>query len=350
MSREAKRDGIDVRLLLRFIRDASAADIVEQIYAHALTAVQELFTPNRAFVALSESSARSAHKSAHHPGWLLDLSVPIYAGGKLAGQIMLQYDEPRGFSDQDLAIVEVIAAQAGFFIQRIHERKVAEDLQRQNHELVAMAAHELRAPLMAIIGGALLLRAGRDNENVRAVDIIERNARAQITLIEELLQVCQLDAGKVELNVATIDVVPILERVIEDIQASADANQTAIKADLNGPILLRGDSRRLWQIFWNLIANSIRFCPSGELRITAVLDLGNAKICIQDDGVGIKKDLLPHIFERFRQGHTPRMKSYGGLGLGLAIVKDLVALHGGTITAESDGPGKGASFTVVLPC
>jgi signal transduction histidine kinase len=350
MSREAKRDSIDLRLLLRFIQEASRTHIVEQVYAHALTAVQELFTPNRAFVALSESSAGDAHKSAQHPGWLLDLSVPIYVGGKLMGQIMLQYDEPRGFSEQDLAMIEVIAAQAGFFIQRVYERKAAEEAQRQNHELVAMAAHELRAPLMAIIGGALLLRAGRDNENVRALDIIDRNARAQITLIEELLQVCQLDARKVELKVTTIDIVPILERVIEDIQASADANKTAIKAALNGPIMLHADSRRLWQIFWNLIANSIRFCPNGELRISADLDSGRAKICIQDDGVGITKDQLPHIFERFRQGHIPRMKSDGGLGLGLAIVKDLVALHGGTINAESDGPGKGACFTVTLPC
>jgi signal transduction histidine kinase len=265
------------------------------------------------------------------------------------GEIMLQYDEPHGFSDQDLAILQIIAVQAGFFIERIHERKTAEESQRQRHELVAMAAHELRAPLTAIIGGALLLRAGRDNESVRAVDIIERNARAQITLIEELLQVCQLDAGKVELKIATVDIIPILERVLEDIQPTADANKTAIKKDLHGPIHVRGDARRLWQIFWNLIANSIRFCPNGELTITAKPDSGNATICIQDDGVGITRDQLPHIFERFRQGHIPRMKSDSGLGLGLAIVRDLVTLHGGKIKADSDGPGKGASFTVIFP-
>jgi signal transduction histidine kinase len=262
---------------------------------------------------------------------------------------MLQYDEPRGFSDEDLAMIELIATQAGFFIQHIQERQTANDDQRQKHELVAMAAHELRAPLMAIIGGVHLLRTGRDNENIRALDIIDRNARTQITLIEELLQVSQLDAGKVELKVATVDVVPILGRVIEDIRATADANNTTIKSDMNGPVMVRGDARRLWQIFWNLIANSIRFCPNGLLRISAKLDSGKAKICVQDDGVGITEDQLPHIFERFRQGHIPRIKSDGGLGLGLAIVKDLVTLHNGTITAESDGPTKGACFTVHLP-
>jgi signal transduction histidine kinase len=339
MAREAKRDNADLCLLLRFINEASRTDVVEQVYAEALNVIQELFTPDREFIALSESKTTAVHGTIH-PGWLLDLSVPIYGGAQLMGHITLQYDEPHGFSEQDLAALEIIAAQTGFFIQRIHER--------QKHEVVAMAAHELRSPLTAIIGGAHLLRAGRDNGSVRALDIIERNARAEATLIEELLQVCQLDAGKVELKIASVDVVPILERVIQDIQATADANKTTIKTELQGPIMLPADARRLWQIFWNLIANSIRFCPNGELRITARLDSGKAKICIEDDGVGITKDQLPHIFARFRQGHIPRMHP-DGLGLGLAIVRDLVALHGGTVTADSDGPGKGACFTVLLP-
>jgi signal transduction histidine kinase len=341
MSRETKRDSSDLRLLLRFIRETSEIGVVEQIYSNALTLVQELFTPDRLFVALSEAGDAEATDPAPHAGWLLDLSIPIYARTRLMGRIMLQYDEPRGFSEQDLALIEVIAAQAGFFIQRIHER--------QKHEIVGMAAHELRGPLTAIIGGALLLRAGRDSDRVRAVDIIERNARAQVTLIEELLQVCQLDAGKVELKIATVDLVPVLERVIEDIHPTADSNNTKIKTEIHGPIMLRADARRLWQIFWNLIANSIRFCPNGELQITANFGAGKVTVCIQDDGIGITKDQLPHIFERFRQGHIPRMKSDSGLGLGLAIVKDLVTLHAGTVTAESDGPGKGACFTVTLP-
>jgi signal transduction histidine kinase len=349
MSREAKRDSTDLRLLLQLMRDISVADVVEQVYAAALTLINEAFTPNRGFVALSESGRPVPEALPLYPGRFLTLSVPIHAGGKHMGRIVLQYDEPRSFSDQDLATLEVIAAQSGFFIQRILERRAAEHTQRQRHELVAMAAHELRSPLTAIIGGVLLLRAGRDNENVRALDIIDRNARAQITLIEELLQVCQLDAGKVELKIAPVDVVPILERVIEDIQATADANKTILTTGLNGPIMVRGDARRLWQIFWNIIANSIRFCPNGELHITASSDSCGAKVRIRDNGVGITKDQLPHIFERFRQGHIPRLKSDSGLGLGLAIVKDLVGLHGGTITAESDGPGKGACFTVLIP-
>src|SRR2546430_16409512 len=158
MSRGAKPDNAEVRLLLRFIQNTSGTDVIEQIYANALTLVQELFRPDREFVALSESITSDTHTSTLHPGWLLDVSVPIYAGEKLMGRIMLQYDEPHGFSEQDLAMLEIIGTQAGFFIQRIQERKAAEETQRQKHELIAMAAHELRSPLTAIIGGALLMR------------------------------------------------------------------------------------------------------------------------------------------------------------------------------------------------
>ena len=348
MSREAKRDASELHVLLQFIRESSDTGSVEQVYEGALTAVEEIFAPDRAFIAFPEPGD-APERPLLHAGWFSDLSEAIYAGEKLMGCIMLQYDTPHAFSDHDLAILELIAAQSGFFIQRIQERRAANDAQRQKHEVVAMAAHELRAPLTAIIGGAMLLRTGRDNEHVRALDIIERNARAQLTLIEELLQVSQLDAGKVELKIAELDVVPILKRVIEDIQPAAAANNTTLKTDFQEPVAARGDARRLWQIFWNLMANSIRFCPKGELRITARPDSTGAKVCIQDDGVGITREQLPHIFERFRQAHIPRIKSDGGLGLGLAIVKDLVELHGGTVTAESDGPGKGACFTVVLP-
>ena len=349
MSREAKRDSLDLRLLLQFVREIAATGVVEQVYAAVLTIVQEMFTPDRSFIALTESGSTPSDSQPLHAGWLSALSIPIYAAKRHMGRIMLQYDNPCGFSDQDLAMLELIAAQAGFFIERIHEHQAADEAKRQTDELVAMAAHELRAPLTAVIGGAMLLRAGRDKEHVRALDIIERNARVQATLIEELLQVCQLDAGKAGLKITDVDVVPVLQRVIEDIQTTADANQTRIRPDLRQPVIIRADARRLWQIFWNLIANSIRFCPKGELHVSAGLDDGKAKICIKDDGVGITPDQLPHIFERFRQGHIPRMSPDGGLGLGLAIVKDLVTLHGGTITADSDGPGKGACFTVLLP-
>jgi signal transduction histidine kinase len=342
-----KRQTSELRLILEFVREISNTEIVEQVYAAALNAIQELFRPDRGFVALSASDSIAPDTPPIHPGWLADVAVPIYAGEKLVGRFMLQYDENRAFSDQDLALIEIIAAQAGFAIKRIHEREAAHKTQRQKDELIAMAAHELRSPLTAIVGGAFLLRSGRDD--VRALEMIERNARVQVTLIEELLHVLQLDAGKVELKMATLDLVPVLERVIEEIQPAAAAGTTAIRFELQSPMMIRGDAQRLWQIFWNLLSNSVRFAsPNGEVQISGSCDSALAKICIRDNGIGISEDQLPYIFERFRQAHVPHLKSDGGLGLGLAIVKDLIALHGGAITAESDGPGKGACFTVTL--
>jgi len=182
------------------------------------------------------------------------------------------------------------------------------------------------------------------------VDIIERNARLQLTLLEELLHACQVGAGKLELHIETLDLVPILERVIEEIQPTADGKNVVLRSTFHEPIMVRGDAQRLWQIFSNLIANSLRFAfPQTEIWITGNSELDGAKVCIKDDGLGITEDQLPHIFELFRQAHNGRSKTAGGLGLGLAIVKDLVMLHGGTVTAESEGQGKGACFTVRLP-
>jgi signal transduction histidine kinase len=347
MSNGTTRLSYELRLILQFVGDISNTEIVEEVYGAALTSVQEMFAPDRGFVALSASGSIASDAPLLHPGWLSEVVVPIYAGENLVGRFMLQYDEARVFSEQDLASIEIIAAQTGFAIKGIHERESARKKQRQKDELIAMAAHELRSPLTAIVGGAFLLRSGRDDAH--ALEMIERNARLQVTLIEELLHVLQLDAGKVELKMTTLDLVPVLERVIEEIQPAAAASTTSILFDLKSPMMIRGDAQRLWQIFWNLLSNSVRFAsPNGEVQISGSHDSALAKICIRDNGIGISEDQLPYIFERFRQAHDPGLKSDGGLGLGLAIVKDLVALHGGAITAESDGPGKGACFTVTL--
>src|SRR5437773_12357155 len=155
----------------------------------------------------------------------------------------------------------------------------------------------------------------------------------------------------------TLDLVAVIEKVVDEIQPTAALSRTLVQVDLERPLMVRGDARRLWQICWNLLTNCIQFAsPNGEVQIQAYEvqiqaynGASTVKLCVRDNGIGISQDQLPHIFERFRQGHTPQLKSYSGLGLGLAIVKDLVILHGGTIVAESAGPGKGACFTVTLP-
>ena len=350
MSKGAKRELGGLRFLLRFIPELWDAERLEGVYALTLDAAQEIFKPDRAFVALTESKNPAPDAQAVQPGWVHDLAFPIYAAGKLMGKVMLQFEQSRSFSDDDTALLELIALEAGFVIERIQERQAASGERKQKDDLVAMAAHELRSPLTAIIGAAFLLRSGRDDQRARAIEIIERNAHVQVTLIEELLNACQLDAGRIALEMSTLDLVAVIEKVVDEIQPTAALSRTLVHVDLERPLMVRGDARRLWQICWNLLTNCIQFAsPNGEVQIQAYNGASRVKLCVRDNGIGISQDQLPHIFERFRQGHTPQLKSYSGLGLGLAIVKDLVILHGGTIVAESAGPGKGACFTVTLP-
>ena len=350
MANSANRQISYLRLILESIPKLSNAESVERVYGIALDEVQEIFRPNRAFVALSESKNLVPNAHIARRGWVDDLVIPIQAGGKLMGKVILQFEKARSFSEDEIALLDLIAAQAGFAIERIHERKSSSEAQRRKDELVAMAVHELRSPLTAIVGAAFILRKGRDDQRIRALEVIDRNAQAQVNLIEDLLHVCQSDAGQVKLQIRTLDLAPILAKVIEEIRPIAALNNTVLNATFNHALMVRGDEQRLWQVFWNLLANSVRFAsPNGEVRITAENGAAVIKVCIHDNGVGIAEKDLPYIFEPFRQGRGQQLKPPGGIGLGLAIVKDLVALHKGTIAAESDGPAKGACFTVTMP-
>src|SRR5437870_2054167 len=182
------------RLTLESINKLSNADTIERVYGIALDDVQAIFKPHRLFVALSESknlvpNARAALRGS----WLHDLIIPIHARGNLAGKIILQFEKARLFSDEDIALLELIAALAGFAIERIEERKSAREAQTRKNELVAMAVHGLRSPLTAIVGAGFILRKGREDQRNRALEVIERNAQAQVNLIEDLLRVCQFD-------------------------------------------------------------------------------------------------------------------------------------------------------------
>ena len=346
MSKGSQRQVADMRSVLRFVQQLENAGTVAQVYEAALNSTSENFKPDRSFVALVDSENALPIAHAPQPGWLSDVVVSIHAGEKIVGKFVLQYNVPHAFSEQDCALIEVTAALTGLALDRVQ----AHDAKKKKDELVAMATHELRSPITAIMGAAFLLRSGIDDDRSRAVDMIERNVRAEVTLIEELLQVCQLDARKVELHLKTVDLVSVLEKVIEEVQPIAASRNTLLHTQFQRPLTMNGDSQRLWQIFWNLLTNSVRFAPNGEVAITAASDSTVMTVCIRDNGIGISQDQLPHIFEPFHQAHIPtEANTYGGMGLGLTIVKDLVAMHGGTISAESDGLGMGACFTVSFP-
>ena len=206
-----------------------------------------------------------------------------------------------------------------------------------------------RAALVALLLEAVheTIKAGSRDGLISAT---ESGCGESLKLLAELLQVCQLDARKVQLHLKSVDLVSVLEKVIEELQPIAASRNTLLHTRFQRPLTMNGDSQRLWQIFWNLLTNSVRFAPNGEVEITAALDSTVMTVCVRDNGIGISQDHLPHIFEPFHQAHIPaEANTYGGVGLGLAIVKDLVAIHGGTIAAESDGLGKGVCFRVSFP-
>jgi len=232
-------------------------------------------------------------------------------------------------------------------------RASAEAANRSKDEFLAMVSHELRSPLNAILGYARMLRSGSADgeEAAKAVAVIERSAKAQLQIIEDLLDSARIIAGKLRIEPGPVDLVPVLEAAIDTARSAAEAKGVTLAADfgaLQEQVL--GDSTRLQQIVWNLLTNAVKFTPEGgrvELRMEG--DADSVRITVSDTGKGIEPEFLPFIFDHFRQADPSSARRYGGLGLGLSLVKHLVELHGGTITAASEGKGRGAAFTVTLP-
>lgn len=230
-------------------------------------------------------------------------------------------------------------------------RAEAERANRVKDEFVAMVSHELRTPLNAILGWTqLMLQSSADQDMIaRGLDVISRNTRVQAQLVSDLLDVSRIASGKLHLSIEKLDLVSLVRNVIETVQHTGDSKQLVIRQDYAAEALpIAGDPARLQQIVWNLLWNAIKFTPEGGSVAVGVrpCDSG-AEVTVSDSGVGIRPEVLPHIFERFSQA-TPA-RGISGLGLGLSIVKHLVELHGGRIEADSPGEGQGATFTVVLP-
>ncbi len=233
-------------------------------------------------------------------------------------------------------------------------RQEAESTNRIKDEFLATLSHELRTPLNAILGWAHMLRAGQldESDTVRALETIERNARAQVQLIEDLLDVSRIITGKLRLEVRPLELAEIIQAAVDTVRPAADAKSIRIQMLLDphaGPV--SGDSDRLQQVVWNLLTNAVKFTPKGG-RVQVRLERVNShvEIAVSDTGQGIDAEFLPHIFDRFRQADQTSTRAYGGLGLGLSIVHHLVDLHGGTIDVQSAGKEQGSTFVLHLPC
>jgi signal transduction histidine kinase/ActR/RegA family two-component response regulator len=232
-------------------------------------------------------------------------------------------------------------------------RHDAEVANRTKDQFLAIVSHELRTPLSPILTWARLLRTRPETRSSldEALAAIERAARRQAQIVDELLDVSRINAGKLRLEVLPIDLDTVIQGALETVRPAADAKGITIDSTLDaGAGLVSGDPARLQQVLWNLLGNAIKFTPRGG-RVTVRLQRGgdHAEITIADTGCGVAPDMLPHLFERFWQADSTASRTHGGLGLGLAIVKHLVELHGGTVQASSDGIDRGTTFRVRLP-
>ncbi|MCA1604278.1 MAG: PAS domain-containing sensor histidine kinase, partial [Acidobacteria bacterium] len=254
------------------------------------------------------------------------------------------------FRRQGMAMNEQLLLSA----TRQHElTEIAERANRLKDEFLATLSHELRTPLNAILGWAELLGKAKLDpvDSLRAIEVIRRNARMQVQLIDDVLDVSRIITGKLRLSVQPVDLGTVIIAAVEGLRPAAEAKEMRLQLQLDSPAgQVSGDPDRLQQVAWNLISNAIKFTAKGG-RVLVRLERveANVEVTITDTGQGITPEFLPHVFDRFRQADATTTRAFGGLGLGLAIVRQLVELHGGTVRAESEGKDLGSTFTVSLP-
>jgi signal transduction histidine kinase/integral membrane sensor domain MASE1/CheY-like chemotaxis protein len=294
-------------------------------------------------------------------------AFPIMSNQNFLGVMEFFSSEIREPDRALLATFSGIGSQIGQFLERkrgeeereqllLREqsaRNDAEEANRLKDEFLATLSHELRTPLTAMLGWLTMLRSGKlDGEtSTHALETVERNAKAQAQLIEDLVDVSRIAGGKLQLEVEPVDLIDLITAAVDIVRPAANARGVHLKviSELSvGPVA--GDPARLQQIIWNLLSNAVKFTPRDGYVYITLSSVGSlAEIEVRDTGIGISPEFLPSVFERFRQAEAPVTRSHRGLGLGLAIVRHLTELHGGTVRAESDGEGKGSTFTIRIP-
>ncbi len=281
------------------------------------------------------------------------LLVPIFGSGETAGVLAVSSSKPGAFDSEDLRMFEAFARRAGLALESARLYHETQKVNRLKDEFVAIVSHELRTPLTPILGGIYMLRSESHDEKTvaRALDLIERNAKTQMKIVDDLLDVSRAISGKLRLNMELVDLGVVVQAAVETVRPASDAKDIQIDVRLE-PMrgLVSGDADRLQQVVWNLLANSVKFTANGGHILVELAETpSHAEIRVTDTGIGIEAEFLPHVFDRFRQADTSRTRVHGGLGLGLAIVRHIVESHGGTIQAHSSGEEQGSTFVVRLP-
>jgi PAS domain S-box-containing protein len=282
------------------------------------------------------------------------IAVPIVIRGNTIGAIRLILERrDRGYNPFDLALAEDLGDRAAIALDNatLYTREL--EANSLKDEFLAIVSHELRTPLTPILGAIYKLRASRANDEdlQAALDMIERNARAQARIVEELLDISRITAGKLDFNRQPTELLSIIQSAIDLVRPSTEALGIELKTSLEQPPrLIWCDRDRIQQVIWNLLSNAIKFTrPGGTIEVRLESSADCAQIRISDTGVGISPEFLPHVFERFRQASNFVTRMHGGLGVGLSIVRYIVERHGGRVRAESRGEGQGATFIVDLP-
>jgi len=314
-------------------------------------------------------TAADYHRSYEPSGERAYIAVPLMREGKWVASLWASVDQPREWTREEVGLLQAVAertwtaieklraeAERERLLQSVEEaRDAAEKANQLKDEFLATLSHELRNPLNVILGySELLLRMSEIEQSPRLVQMgeaLRRNAQSQSQLINDLLDLSRLQRGKISLNQETVSLPAIIDNAVETVRADAATKGVEIRLNPSEHLLfVEGDRLRLQQIAWNLLNNAVKFTPSGgRIEISLINEGATGAFVVKDTGQGIDPSFLPHVFEMFRQADGSNRRRHGGLGIGLALVRQLVQLHGGTISAESEGPNKGSRFTVRLP-
>jgi PAS domain S-box-containing protein len=271
--------------------------------------------------------------------------APLVQAGLVVGTITVIADvSERVAAERELRAQIATAEEA---------RHTAEQASRVKDEFLATLSHEIRTPLNAVLGWTRILRSRQPDEAMlaRAIEVIDRNATAQLTLVTDMLDMARITAGKVRLEVGDVDLATTLASAVDVIRPAAEAKRITLITDFahDAPVV-RGDADRLLQVFWNILSNAVKFTEGGgHITVRLVAADNGVRVAITDTGLGITPDFLPHVFQRFKQADPSAARRHGGLGLGLALVREIVHLHGGSVDVESGGLRAGTTFTVRLP-
>jgi signal transduction histidine kinase/CheY-like chemotaxis protein len=310
--------------------------------------------PARAFGLADGTAAVLVGEAVAEPAWpALRVMLPLFGA-------LFRAEAAAARADVESKMARHAATQATSLAAKLdatraelqHALGVAETASRARDEFLATVSHELRTPLTSIIGWIQLLRLERDEAALaEGLETIDRNARAQSRLIEDILDFSRINAGKLRLNVGPLDLVDVVDAAIDVVRPAADAKGVRIEKVLDSDAgLVSGDQDRLQQVVWNLLSNAVKFTPrGGKVQVRLERINSHCELSVTDTGEGIPPNFLPFVFDRFSQADSSSTRSHTGLGLGLGIVRHLVELHGGTVQAFSPGVGKGATFAVRLP-